>query len=100
MLLQLKTLNNCTYWALFFKPVCQRFIRYGQKEILISIFLGMPGTTDILILLKKFKHIMNLPGVEVLVKGLFDEKGNWHGLYALVFLIHTAMLSLLLAMLI
>lgn len=76
----------CSHWASFFKPVCQRLHQIwteGDTELYIS---GYAWHNRHVYSREKIDSYNELASGGGLGKGLFDEKGNWHGLYAIAFL--------------
>jgi palmitoyl transferase len=78
--------NSCTHWMSFFKPMCQRLHQVwdeGNNELFIS---GYAWHNRYIYTREKIKTYNENAWGGGLGKGLFDEKGNWHGLYAIAFL--------------
>ncbi|WP_058534197.1 lipid IV(A) palmitoyltransferase PagP [Legionella saoudiensis] len=80
--------ENCSHWLTFFKPVCQRFHQIwteGKTDLYISGYAWHNRYTysPKRIREKKYNELAWGGG---LGKGFFDERGNWHGLYAFAFL--------------
>lgn len=80
--------ESCTHWASLFKPVCQRLHQIwteGNTELYVSGYAWHNRFTYSREQIRK-KNYNELAWGGGLGKGLFDEKGNWHGLYAFAFL--------------
>lgn len=80
--------ESCRHWLSFFKPICQRFHQIwfeGKTDLYISGYAWHNRYTYGRERLhqKKYNELAWGGG---LGKGLFDEKNNWHGLYAFAFL--------------
>lgn len=78
--------NVCTHWVSFFKPVCQRLHQVwteGDTDLYLSGYAWHNRYTYSRAKIKSYNEAAWGSGIG---KGLFDEKGNWHGLYALAFL--------------
>lgn len=80
--------QDCEYAISLFKPFCQRFNqiwREGDNELYLSGYAWHNRFTysPQQIHDRKYNELAWGGG---LGKGFFDEKGNWHGLYALAFL--------------
>ena len=80
--------QNCTHWLSLFKPVCQRLHQIwhdGSNELYVSGYAWHNRYTYSAKRLREKKY-NELAWGGGLGKGFFDEKGNWHGLYAIAFL--------------
>jgi palmitoyl transferase len=78
--------TKCSHWLSFFKPMCLRFhqiLDEGHTDLYISGYAWHNRYTYRPEKIKSFNEAAWGGG---LGKGLFDEKGNWHGLYAIAFL--------------
>ena len=78
--------DSCTHWLSFFKPVCQRLHQIwteGDTDLYLSGYAWHNRYTYTRAKINTYNERAWGAG---LGKGLFDEKGNWHGLYALAFL--------------
>lgn len=83
---QLQAPNTCNHWLSFFKPVCQRLHQVwteGDTDLYLS---GYAWHNRYVYPREKIKRYNENAWGGGLGKGLFDEKGNWHGLYAIAFL--------------
>ncbi|KTD53530.1 antimicrobial peptide resistance and Lipid A acylation protein PagP [Legionella santicrucis] len=80
--------KGCKYWLPLFKPLCHRLHqvwREGHTDLYLSGYAWHNRFTysPERIREKKYNELAWGGG---LGKGFFDEKGNWHGLYAFAFL--------------
>ncbi|WP_058480867.1 lipid IV(A) palmitoyltransferase PagP [Legionella waltersii] len=78
--------EKCSKWIGFMQPVCQRLkqIWYeGRDELYFS---GYAWHNRYTYRAEKIKTYNERAWGGGLGKGLFDEKGNWHGLYSIAFL--------------
>lgn len=80
--------KGCKYWLSLFKPHCHRLHQVwteGHTDLYISGYAWHNRFTysSERIHEKKYNELAWGGG---LGKGFFDEKGNWHGLYAFAFL--------------
>ena len=78
--------ETCVHWLSFFKPYCQRLHQVwsdGDLEIYLS---GYAWHNRYTYRPEKIKTYNEEAWGTGLGKGLFDEKGNWHGLYLIAFL--------------
>ncbi len=78
--------TSCQNWISFFKPACQRLKQIwteGNSDLYIS---GYAWHNRYTYRPEKIKTYNEAAWGGGLGKGLFDEKGNWHGLYAIAFL--------------
>lgn len=78
--------NSCRHWLSFFKPVCQRIHQVwteGDTDLYIS---GYAWHNRYIYSREKIQRYNENAWGGGIGKGLFDEKGNWHGLYAIAFL--------------
>lgn len=78
--------ESCAHWMSFFKPVCQRLNQVwtqGDNELYVT---GYAWHNRYVYPQEKIKSYNEAAWGGGLGKGLFDEKGNWHGLYAMAFL--------------
>ncbi|MGL6029499.1 MAG: lipid IV(A) palmitoyltransferase PagP [Legionella sp.] len=78
--------ESCAHWMSFFKPACQRLNQVwtqGDNELYLT---GYSWHNRYTYRKEKIKTFNELAWGGGLGKGLFDEKGNWHGLYAMAFL--------------
>ena len=80
--------ETCSKWFSLFKPVCQRFHQVwteGNTDLYISGYAWHNRFTysPKRIRIKKYNELAWGGGFG---KGFFDERGNWHGLYAFAFL--------------
>lgn len=76
----------CDHWLSLFKPMCQRLHQVwteGYSELYVSGYAWHNRYTYRPEKIKSFNEAAWGGG---LGKGLFDEKGNWHGIYAIAFL--------------
>lgn len=76
----------CHSWAPLVRPVCQHLHQIwtkGQNELYISGYAWHNRYTYTREKINRYNEAAWGGG---LGKGLFDEKGNWHGLYAIAFL--------------
>ncbi|KGP62458.1 lipid A palmitoyltransferase [Legionella norrlandica] len=79
-------LNSCTKWISFLRPVCLRLQQVwveGKDEMYFS---GYAWHNRYTYTPEKIKTYNENAWGGGLGKGFFDEKGNWHGLYAIAFL--------------
>lgn len=77
--------NHCERWLSVFQPVCQRLHQIwneGNNELYLS---GYAWHNRYTYTREKINSYNELAWGGGLGKGLFDEKGNWHGLYAIAF---------------
>ncbi|KTD00461.1 lipid IV(A) palmitoyltransferase PagP [Fluoribacter gormanii] len=80
--------KGCKYWLPIFKPLCYRLHQTwteGNKELYFSGYAWHNRFTYPAELLREKKY-NELAWGGGFGKGFFDEKGNWHGLYAIAFL--------------
>lgn len=80
--------KGCSYWIPLFKPFCRRLHQVwteGNKELYLSGYAWHNRFTYSRERLQR-KHYNELAWGGGFGKGFFDEKGNWHGLYAFAFL--------------
>lgn len=80
--------KNCSYWLPIFKPLCHRLHQTWNKGTLELYISGYAWHNRFTysrsrLLRKKYNELAWGGG---LGKGFFDEKGQWHGLYAFAFL--------------
>lgn len=78
--------NNCVNWLSFFKPVCQRLHQIwneGDTELYLS---GYAWHNRYTYRPEKIKTYNEAAWGGGLGKALFDDRGDWHGLYAIAFL--------------
>lgn len=78
--------ESCSHWISFLKPACLRLHQVwteGRDELYIS---GYAWHNRYTYRPEKIKSYNEEAWGGGLGKGLFDEKGNWHGLYAIAFL--------------
>lgn len=80
--------NTCASWPSWFKPACQRLYQVwseGNNELYLSGYAWHNRYTYSReqIRTKRYNELAWGGG---LGKGLYDEKGDWHGLYAIAFL--------------
>lgn len=78
--------NQCTHWNNFFKPYCQRMHQIwneGSTELYAS---GYAWHNRYTYSPEKIKTYNEAAWGSGLGKGLFDEKGNFHSLFAIAFL--------------
>lgn len=78
--------EHCAHWKSFFKPMCQRLRQVwseGNNELYLS---GYAWHNRYTYPAEKIKNYNENAWGGGLGKGLFDEKGNWHGLFAFAFL--------------
>ncbi|KTC64866.1 Rcp protein, confers resistance to cationic antimicrobial peptides and promotes intracellular infection (plasmid) [Legionella adelaidensis] len=77
---------GCQGWASWFKPACERIHQIfteGDGEIYLSGYAWHNRFTYSEEKLKTYNEAAWGGG---LGKGLYDEKGNWHGVYSFAFL--------------
>ena len=78
--------KSCSHVLSFFKPVCQRLQQIwteGNGELYLS---GYAWHNRYIYTPEKIKSYNEKAWGGGLGKGFFDEKGNWHGLFAFAFL--------------
>src|SRR3989338_7712810 len=78
--------NTCSHWLSLFKPICQRLHQVwseGDTDLYIS---GYAWHNRYIYSREKIKSYNENAWGGGLGKSLFDEKGNWHALYAIAFL--------------
>ncbi|QDP71590.1 lipid IV(A) palmitoyltransferase PagP [Legionella israelensis] len=78
--------THCKHWSKWFKPACLRLRQIwteGKPELYLSGYAWHNRYTYSRQRLKKYNELAWGGG---LGKGVIDEKGNWHGLYAFAFL--------------
>ncbi|WP_045097302.1 lipid IV(A) palmitoyltransferase PagP [Legionella fallonii] len=76
----------CSHWLSFFKPACQRLHQIwteGDTDLYLS---GYAWHNRYIYSREKIRTYNEAAWGGGLGKSIFDEKGNWHGLYALAFL--------------
>lgn len=88
MLFSVNAFSNCNGWTPLVKPICERLHQIwaeGDTELYVSGYAWHNRFTysPKRIRTKKYNELAWGGG---LGKGFFDEKGNWHGLYAFAFL--------------
>lgn len=77
--------ESCAHWMSLFKPVCQVINQVwteGSTELYIS---GYAWHNRYTYSREKIQSYNEQAWGGGLGKGLFDEKNNWHGLYAIAF---------------
>jgi palmitoyl transferase len=77
---------TCSHWLSFIQPACQRLHQIwteGSTDLYLSGYAWHNRYTYSPERIKRYNENAWGGG---LGKGLFDEKGNWHGLYAIAFL--------------
>ncbi len=80
--------KGCKYWLPFFKPFCRHLHQTwteGDTELYLSGYAWHNRFTYSAKQLREKKY-NELAWGGGFGKGFFDEKGNWHGLYAFAFL--------------
>lgn len=80
--------RGCRYWLPLFKPLCHRLHQTwteGNSELYLSGYAWHNRFTYSAERLREKKY-NELAWGGGFGKGFFDEKGNWHGLYAIAFL--------------
>ncbi|MBI2785022.1 MAG: lipid IV(A) palmitoyltransferase PagP [Legionella longbeachae] len=80
--------NDCKYWLPIFKPFCHRLHQIwteGNNELYLSGYAWHNRFTYSSERMRERKY-NELAWGGGFGKGFFDEKGNWHGLYAFAFL--------------
>ncbi|MGL5741527.1 MAG: lipid IV(A) palmitoyltransferase PagP [Legionella sp.] len=85
---QTDTPKLCQYWLPLFRPFCRRLHQTwteGNTEIYLSGYAWHNRFTYSPEQIRT-KHYNELAWGGGFGKGFFDEKGNWHGLYAFAFL--------------
>lgn len=78
--------KDCSSWFSLFKPVCLRLHQIwdeGDNELYLS---GYAWHNRYVYSAEKIRSYNERAWGGGLGKSLFDEKGNWHGLYAFAFL--------------
>lgn len=78
--------DSCTHWKSFFKPICQTINKtwtQGSNELYVS---GYAWHNRFIYTEERIRRYNELAWGGGLGKGLMDERGNWHGLYAIGFL--------------
>nr|WP_269570092.1 lipid IV(A) palmitoyltransferase PagP [Legionella tunisiensis] len=78
--------ESCSSWPSWFKPVCQRLNQIwteGSNELYLT---GYAWHNRYTYSREKIKTYNELAWGGGLGKGLYDENGDWHGLYAFAFL--------------
>lgn len=78
--------NPCAHWISFFKPMCQRLHQVwteGDTELYVS---GYAWHNRYTYRPEKIKTYNEAAWGGGFGKALFDERGNWHGLYGIAFL--------------
>lgn len=78
--------KDSSHWHSFFKPLCQRLKQIwteGNGELYLS---GYAWHNRYIYSSEKIRSYNEKAWGGGLGKGFFDEKGNWHGLYAFAFL--------------
>jgi lipid IVA palmitoyltransferase len=76
----------CNEWINFFKPICHRInqiITEGSSDLYLS---GYAWHNRYIYSQEKINSYNENAWGGGFGKGLFDEKGNWHGLFAIAFL--------------
>lgn len=77
---------SCAHWVSFLKPACQRLNQIWTQGATELYFSGYAWHNRYIYTPQKIKSYNELAWGGGLGKALFDEKGNWHGLYAIAFL--------------
>ncbi|HAT7073270.1 TPA: lipid IV(A) palmitoyltransferase PagP [Legionella pneumophila] len=80
------TSSPCSRWITFLKPVCQRIHQTWIEGHDDMYFSGYAWHNRYVYSNEKIKSYNETAWGGGLGKSLFDEKGNWHGLYAIAFL--------------
>lgn len=78
--------ESCRYWLSLFKPVCQRLRSIwteGHNELYVSGYAWHNRYTYSRERIRQYNELAWGGGVG---RGLWDEDGDWHGLYAIAFL--------------
>lgn len=78
--------DSCAHWNFIFKPLCQRVTQIwteGSNDLYIS---GYAWHNRYIYSPEKIRKYNENAWGGGLGKGVFDKKGNWHGLYAITFL--------------
>jgi palmitoyl transferase len=78
--------ESCSHWLTWFKPACQRLHQVwneGSNELYLS---GYAWHNRFTYPPEKIPLYNEQAWGGGLGKGLFDEQGNWHGLFAFAFL--------------
>lgn len=78
--------NTCQHWASVLKPFCQRLHQVWTEGTTDVYFSGYAWHNRYTYSPEKIKTYNEAAWGSGLGKGFFDEKGNWHGLYAVAFL--------------
>lgn len=76
----------CTQWGSLLNPVCKRLHQIWTEGDTEGYFTGYAWHNRYTYTPEKIKTYNELSWGGGLGKGFFDEKGNWHGLYAIAFL--------------
>ncbi len=76
----------CGHWVSFFKPVCQRLHQIWTEGDTDLYFSGYAWHNRYTYSPEKIKTYNEEAWGSGLGKSLFDEKGNWQGIFALAFL--------------
>jgi palmitoyl transferase len=78
--------GTCRYWASLFRPYCHRLHQIWNEGDTDVYFSGYAWHNRYTYRPEKIKTYNEAAWGTGLGKSLFDEKGNWHGLYAVAFL--------------
>lgn len=76
----------CSRWISFLRPVCQRLHQIWTEGHDDMYFSGYAWHNRYTYRPEKIKSYNEAAWGGGLGRSLFDEKGNWHGLYAIAFL--------------
>ncbi len=76
----------CSHWMSLLKPICQRLKQIWTDGDTEAYFSGYAWHNRYIYSPEKIRKYNENAWGGGLGKGLFDEKGNWHGLYAIAFL--------------
>lgn len=76
----------CSHWTSFFKPMCMRLHQIWYEGDTEGILTGYAWHNRYTYSPEKIKKYNEAALGGGLGKGFYDEKGNWHALYAMAFL--------------
>lgn len=81
-----QTQGICSHWMAIFKPFCHRLQQVWTEGETEGYFTGYAWHNRYTYSPEKIRTYNETAWGGGIGKGLFDEKGNWHGLYAITFL--------------
>lgn len=78
--------ESCSHWMSLFKPMCQRLHQVWHDGDTEGYFTGYAWHNRYTYTPEKISTYNETAWGGGIGKGYFDEKGNWHGLFAIAFL--------------